>query len=59
MYFKLNKFKGALSSLRQILVTENLKMMKNAFYFILKAFYVLKIFTVLSWVFGHVKKRLD
>ena len=48
MYFKLNKVKGALSSLRQIVVTENLKMMKSAFYFILKAFYVLKIFRVLS-----------
>ena len=48
MYFKLNKFKGALSSLRQILVTENLKMKKNACYFILKGFYVLKIFTFLS-----------
>ena len=58
MYFKLNKFKGALSSLRQILVTENLKMKKNAFYFILKGFYVLKIFTFLSWVFGHVKSDL-
>ena len=30
--------------------------MKNAFYFILKAFFVLKIFKFLSWVFGHVEK---
>ena len=29
-------------------------MMANAFYFILKAFFVLKIFKFLSWLFGHV-----
>ena len=33
--------------------------MKNAFYFILKALFVLDIFTFLSWVFGYVEKRLD
>ena len=33
--------------------------MKNAFYFILKALFVLKIFKFLSWLFGHVAKRLD
>ena len=33
--------------------------MKNAFYFTLKAFLVLQIFTFLSWVFGYVEKRLD
>ena len=31
--------------------------MKNAFYFILKALLVLKIFKVLSWLFGHVGKN--
>ena len=42
-------FIGALSSLRQFLATEiSLKMMRNAFYFISKAFLVLKIFTFLS-----------
>ena len=30
------------------------KMMKIAFYFILKALFVLKIFKLLSWLFGHV-----
>ena len=30
--------------------------MKNAFYFILKALFVLKIFKFLSWLFGHVEK---
>ena len=30
--------------------------MANAFYFILKPFFVLKIFRFLSWVFGHVEK---
>ena len=32
------------------------KMMKNAFYFILKALFVLKIFKFLSWLFGHLEK---
>ena len=41
--------KGALSGLRQFLATESpLKMMKNAFHFILKALSVLKIFKFLS-----------
>ena len=31
-------------------------MMKNAFYLILKALFVLKIFKILSWLFGHVGK---
>ena len=35
------------------------KMLKNAFYFILKALFVLKIFKFLSCVFAHVEKRLD
>ena len=34
-------------------------MMKNAFYFTSKALFVLKIFKFLSWLFGHVAKRLD
>ena len=29
------------------------KMMKNAFYFILKDLFVLKIFKISSWLFGH------
>ena len=42
-------FKVALSDLRQFLATESpLKMMKNAFYFTLKAIFVLKIFQFLS-----------
>ena len=36
-----------------------LKMMKNAFYFTVKALFVLKIFKCLSWLFGHLGKRLD
>ena len=51
---------GALSSLRQFLATKSpLKMMKNAVYFTLKALFVLKIFKILSSLFGHVKKWLD
>ena len=34
-------------------------MMKNAFCFTEKALFVLKVFKFLSWLFGHVKKRLD
>ena len=34
-----------------------LKMMKNAFYFILKAIFVLKTFKCLCWLFGHVGTR--
>ena len=36
-------------------VESPLKMMKNAFYFILKSLSVLKIFKFLSWLFGHVE----
>ena len=34
-----------------------LKMMKNAFYFILKAPFALMIFKFLPWLFGHVEKK--
>ena len=34
-------------------------MIKNVFYFMLKALFVLKIFTFLSWLFGYVGKWLD
>ena len=54
------KVKGALSGLRQFFAPESpLKMMKNAFYFTLKALFVLKIFNFLSGLFGHVEKQLD
>ena len=36
-----------------------LKVMKNAFYFILKALFAHKIFKFLSWLFGHVEKLLN
>ena len=36
-----------------------LKIMKNTFCLILKAFFVLEIFTFLSWLFGFVGKALD
>ena len=32
------------------------EMMKNVFYFILKALFVFKVFKFLSWSFGHVEK---
>ena len=33
--------------------------MKNVFYFMLKALFVLEIFSFLSWLFGYVEKRFD
>ena len=57
---KLYIFKVGLSSFKKnvvICLIENLlKMMKNAFYFISKALFVLKIFKLLSRLFGHVGK---
>ena len=57
---KKDKVKVGLSPSKKnyvICVTESpLKMMKNAFYSILKAFFVLKIFKFLSQLFGHVGK---
>ena len=32
-------------------------MIKNAFYFNLKALFVFKKFKFLSWLFGHVEKK--
>ena len=52
--------KDPLSDVRQFLTTESpFKMMKNAFYFMLKALFVLQIFKFLSWLFGYVEKRYD
>ena len=57
---RFNLFKGALLGLRRFLATESpLKMMKNAFYFTVKALSVLKILKFLFWLFGYVSKRLD
>ena len=53
-------FKGKLSGSWQILATvSTLKMMKNAFYFTLKATFILKMFKFLPLLFGHVDKRHD
>ena len=35
-----------------------LKIVKNAFYFILKAIFVLKIFKFLLWLFSHAEKAV-
>ena len=53
------EFKVGLSSSNKTCFTcfnESLLKRKNAFYFILKALFVLKIFKFLSWRFGNVKK---
>ena len=43
-----------------IFATESpLKIMKNAYYFNLKALFVLKTFIFLLWLFGHVQKQHD
>ena len=50
-------FKGALI---QLLATESpLKLLENAFYFTLKALFILKIFKFLFLLFGHEEKWLD
>ena len=59
--YRLTSFdiKDTLSGLRQFLATKSpLKTMKNAFYFVLKPLFVLKILRFLSWLFGHVEKHL-
>ena len=44
------------SKVWQFLTRESpLKMMKNGFYFTLKALFLLKIFKFLSWLFGHIE----
>ena len=48
-----------LSGLRQFLAIESPLNIKNAFYFTLKAFFVLKIFKFFSRLFGRVAKQLD
>ena len=45
---KSQNFKGTLSDLRQFLATESpVEMMKNAFYFFLKALFLLELFKLL------------
>ena len=57
---KIKLLKGPFSGLRQFLAAESpLKMIKNYFYLILKVLSVLKIFTLLSWLFGVLGKRLE
>ena len=46
--------------LRHFLTAEtSLKIMKNALYFMLKALFVLEIFSFLSWFLGYVEKWFD
>ena len=57
MFFGL--LEGPLSDLRQFLTTENpLTMMKNAFHFMLKALFVLKIFTFFVLIFWSCRNGL-
>ena len=53
---------GLLHSKKTVFIDFNessLKTMKNDSYFMLKALFVLDIFTFLYWLFGYVEKRLD
>ena len=50
------KIKGALSRLKDLATVSTLKMMKNTFYFTLKALFLFKTFKFLSWSFVHVEK---
>ena len=53
-------FIGALSGMKNISATESLlKMMKSAFYFTLKALFILTILQFTSSLFSHVEKWLD
>ena len=53
-----NCIKGALSGVRPFLASESpLKIMKNAFYFTLKAFFFLKIIYIFSLTFGPCRKN--
>ena len=61
---EISYLKGTLSDLTPFLAAENpLKMMKNVFFFFFfftsKTLFVLKIFKFLSWVFGHIAKRIE
>ena len=54
-----NLVKGTALGLGQFLTTESpWKLMKDAFYFVLKVLFVLKIFKFLSPLFGHVQKTV-
>ena len=60
MFCHAHTIKDVLTGLRQFFAAERpLKTKKNPFYFILKALLVFKVFKFLSWLFGHVEKRLD
>ena len=43
---------------KKLVLFASVKVMKNAVYFMLKTLLVLSIFKFLSWLFGHVGKRL-
>ena len=52
-----NIVQSTLSGLIQFLATDSpRKLTKNAFHFISNALFVLKIFKLLSWLFGRVEK---
>ena len=54
-------FKVGLSPSKKkiICVNDSPSKMKNAFYFILNAPFLLNIFKFLSWLFGHAEKGLN
>ena len=59
-YLIANTDKRAASGVRQFVTTEHpLKIMKNCFYFTLKALFVFKIFELLSWLLCLMGKQLD
>ena len=56
---KKNLMKYTITGLRLLATERLLEIIKNAFYFTLKALFVLKIFKFSSWLFAHVAKPLD
>ena len=56
----LKSFSRLLKKFFLLILSESpLKMMKNAFYFMLKALFTLEIITILSRLFNYVGERLD
>ena len=59
-FFSVVTFKVGLSPSKKnyvnCFIESPLQMMKNVFYFILKAYFVFKIFKFLSWLFRNVEK---
>ena len=57
--FKWLNLPGVSGLKRFLTIESSLKVIKNTFYFMLKALFFLEISTFLSWLFGYFEKWLD